>query len=492
MDGDPTALLHRLGVITDKSIDVPRASGLLLSLDYVCVVGRTTLCDIMCTTTTPSEYQEARLSPKKFSKNLNVCLPYKHSHSLEELFDAKTPMQSIKAAEARRRRNQVLKDERDEFMSKTRHDRVVKEHRERLASVKIQAAVRGYLSRPRDVAARRPPRGPHVLSPSELKDFLTDLAARLHLKPIKGLTLTGKTGKKSKHDAELRNAAAYVLQRFFYMNLMRKVARSRMHLYRLLRSVRQQWVLHRFVKRTVKRLRELRREAKMQRHAATVIQTQMRAFLARRRVRLMKRRRTRNRREEEGATIIQRSLHGRLRLFYFPDFDGFMDQLQEAVIEAELNALMFFAGDERQTELDRQAELELMYLEDLRARRAAEYAEWLRQQELERLRLQELERLARLAAEEEERRRLLEEENRRDELRRMREEDEYMRRLMEEERRLRELALMRKEDLASQRANKFWADERRRLEEEVRVQCGAVPPSRPRPLCDGFVSHATN
>ena len=358
MDPDPTSLLHRLGIVTDASMDVPTASGLLLSLDSVCVVGRTTLCDIMCTTTTPLEYQEARLSPKKFSKNLNVCLPYKHSHSLEELFDAKTPLQSIKAAEARTRRNRVLKDERDEFMSKTRHDRSVKEHREQLASVKIQASWRGCRMRPRDPTKRRPPRGPDVLSPPALKDFLTDLAARLNLKPIKGLTLTGKAGKNSKpqvrqsarlegtrpvlpisnpfplhhtHNViqmELRHAAAYVLQRVFLMNMARKAARSRMRLHCLLRAVRQRWILHRFIKQTVTRMRENRRKAKLRREAAIVIQTQMRAFLARRRVRVMKRQRTRHRREEEAATIIQRSFRGRLRLFFFPDFDDFMDQLQ--------------------------------------------------------------------------------------------------------------------------------------------------------------------
>ena len=110
---------------------------------------------------------------------------------------------------------------------------------------------------------------------------------------------------------------------------------------------------------------------------------------------------------------------------------------------------MFRVGAEYHAELNRQADMELMQLEDLRSRKATEYSDWLRQQELARLRQLDKDRLAREAAEAEERRRLLEEQRRLSELESMREEDLRMRLIMEEERRLRELALMRAEDEAS-------------------------------------------
>jgi hypothetical protein len=185
---------------------------------------------------------------------------------------------------------------------------------------------------------------------------------------------------------------------------------------------------------------------------------------------MLRRQRVRFLRELEAATILQRAFRGKLAIFQFPEFDLLQDELEKAVIEAEINGLMFQVGDEIQTELERQVELELMYLEDIRSRRAAEYAEWLRQQELERLRQLELERLARLAAEAEELRRLLEEQNRQQELVLMRKEDDAVRARMDGESALVELAKMRLEDLESRRMNKFWEDERRRLAEEERLR----------------------
>ena len=141
----------------------------------------------------------------------------------------------------------------------------------------------------------------------------------------------------------------------------------------------------------------------------------------------MKRGRTRYNRELEAATILQRAFRGRLRLFNFPEFDDMMVALEASVLEAEINGLMFAVGDEIQTELERQADLELMYLEDIRSRKAAEYADWLHQQELDRLRQLELDRLAREAEEADALRRKVEEQNRLNELRLMRAEEEYER-----------------------------------------------------------------
>ena len=427
---------------------VPTVKGMLLSIDYIATVIRTTLCDIMCTTSTDMEYVEDVTSPhrKKFAKSHNVALPYRKTSSFEEMFDAVTPLQQIKVIEAKVKRNKILQDEKEEFMRKTRSDRQEKQDREKLAATKIQAIFRGYWKRPRDPSKRRPPRGPEILSQQELRDFLTELQFRLNLKPIKGLTLTGKDSKNTKINHQLRMAGAFALQRFFHLIVARNRAQQRMSRVRLVKSVHQKWLLHRFFRDTLRRMANWKKEVARRDAAAIVIQNKIRAFQACRKARLKRRQRTRNRRELEAATIIQRAFRGRLSVFYFPDFASLLSKVEEAVIEAEINALMFKVGAEYHAELSRQADMEMMLLEDLRSRKATEYAEWLRQQELERLRQLDKDRLAREAAEAEERRRLLEEQQRLLELESMQEEDFRMRRIMEEERRVRELALMRAED----------------------------------------------
>ena len=427
---------------------VPTVKGMMLSIDFIATVIRTTLCDIMCTTSTDTEYVEDVTSPhrKKFARTLNVALPYRKTSTFEEMFDAVTPLQQIKVIEAKTKRNKILQEEKEEFMRKTRTDRQEKQDREKLAATKIQAIFRGYWKRPRDPSKRRPPRGPEILSQQELRDFLTDLQYRLNLKPIKGLTLTGKDSKNSKLNHELRMAAAYALQRFFHLIVARNRAQQRMRQVRLVKTVHQKWLLHRFFRRSLRRMKDHKNEIARRKAAAIVIQKKIRAFQACRKTRLKRRQRTRNRRELEAVTIIQRAFRGRLSVFYYPDFDLLLSMLEAAVIEAEINSLMFKVGTEYHAELNRQADMELMQLEDLRSRKATEYGEWLRQQELARLRQLDKDRLAREAAEAEERRRLLEEQRRLLELESMREEDLRMRRIMEEERRLRELALMHAAD----------------------------------------------
>lgn len=55
----------------------PTAKGLNQSVMNYLVTGRTTFCDLMCVTTTSVEYDEGNIHRKKFSKTLNIALPYK-------------------------------------------------------------------------------------------------------------------------------------------------------------------------------------------------------------------------------------------------------------------------------------------------------------------------------------------------------------------------------------------------------------------------------
>jgi hypothetical protein len=466
---DPEFAAGRRYAEGDDTFTVPTASGMLLSINAVIVMGRTTVCDIMCTTTTDVEYTGGIGPPKKFAKALNVALPYRKTMSFDELFEAKTPLQQMKVVEARAKRNKVLQLERQQYLRQTHADRVEKENREKVAATRIQALFRGYRARPKDPTRRRRPRGPVVLKQQQMREFLTDLQAQLGFKPIKGLTLTGKE-RNSKRLNVLRNAAAYVVQRFFQMITARKYARAQMQRVRKAKILHARWTIYRCMKLSMTVLAGWRQRDRKRNAAAVTIQTQMRAFLARRRVRLLIRDRVRYRRELEAATIIKRAFRGKIDLFKFPEFDRLLEELETAVVDAEVDSLMFFVGDEIQTELERQADLELMYLEDKRSRAAAEYAEWLRQQELERLRLLELERLARLAAEEEARRLAEEAARRQQELQWMAAEEALGQEIAAEARRQDELALMRKEDAHAAKMRRVWDEERRRLAEEERLR----------------------
>ena len=121
--------------------------------------------------------------------------------------------------------------------------------------------------------------------------------------------------------------------------------------------------------------------------------------------------RTRLSRENEAATIIQRSFRYALAKFYYPDFEGFLLKLEDAIFESEILDSISITAEIMSQEASQKAALDKLRAEEERLRRAA-LAEQKRLDELARLREASYRMAQRLAEEEAERLLALEESNR--------------------------------------------------------------------------------
>jgi hypothetical protein len=263
----------------DKVIRV--REGLEQSTASISVSGRTTICDLMVVTTTSVEFNEPSIQRKKFSKSLNVALPYKKTHSIEEIsLHNVTPFQEMRNAETIKERNILLKIERDEFMGKTMKDRLIKKKREAIAATNIQASFRGYCSRPR-ILYRRRPKGPTILTVEEYRALLCELTSKLNLSHIPGLTLKMKT-KSSRQKQRVENAAAFGIQTFFKMLVEKRRAKKF-----IFKKQRQKYFasLH-VLRRIIRKFIDMCRISKIIRRKRDLvsikIQARIRMFLARR------------------------------------------------------------------------------------------------------------------------------------------------------------------------------------------------------------------
>lgn len=258
-------------------------TGLEQCVTSTTVTGRTTYCDLLCVTTTSIEFFESSVPRKKFSKNLNVSLPYKKTLSLEEMSNKNTtPYQAMRNLETKKQRNKLLKIERVEFMRRIRADRVAKFKRETIGATKMQALFRGYLSRPKTITSRRKPKGPEVLSLEQWRSLLCDLTSKLNLAHIQGLTLKMKT-KSSRQRNRIDTAAAFRIQKFFRMLVERSSARDCMTKMRMTKEVRAINVLRIIFMNFLSKLRSTKQINKIKSACSIKIQSSIRIFLAKRR-----------------------------------------------------------------------------------------------------------------------------------------------------------------------------------------------------------------
>lgn len=262
---------------------VVTACGLQQSVTATTVSGRATYCDLMCTTTTSSEFFEENVPRKKFAKALNVALPYKKHLCLEEISHKNvTPFQGMKNSETIKQRDKLLKLEREEFMRKTAYDRMMKLKAERLGATKLQSLFRGYASRPKIASNRRRPKGPRVLSPEELRNFICDLTSKLNLSHIQGLTLKMKT-KNSRQRYRIENAAAFRIQKFFKMLVARRKAKIYMAKVERKKHFAALSVLRRVLRHFAQIIRKRKDLEAFKRACCIKIQSSIRIFEARRR-----------------------------------------------------------------------------------------------------------------------------------------------------------------------------------------------------------------
>jgi hypothetical protein len=185
---------------------------------------RTTLCDIQCTTNTPFPVDELPPPPDAI-KQITATLPYDRPLAgLVGPMKCTTKFQKYKIDDSIVRKMAELKRDREVYFRKLQQEKAETMMRKNKAATKIQAAFRGYRSRPKK-NRYIPKRKPNVfLSHFELYDELCKMASDLNLNPIPGLNLESRT-KASKRKVRIENAAAFRLQKFFRMLYQKSMAK---------------------------------------------------------------------------------------------------------------------------------------------------------------------------------------------------------------------------------------------------------------------------
>ena len=259
--------------------------GLCLSVDSVVSATRTTMCDVMCTTNTPTMCSVPGELPAFQRLKPDASMPY-NNRSAPKLPKGNTSFTVYKNIEIKNCKSDELKKERETFFSKMEADRKVKLEREMRAVVKLQAFVRGILARPWPEETRKSKKPPVIrlgVPNSEvvlqLQDELCGHCVKLGLKPISGLSLEyrNKTNKRRKR---IELAAALRLQSYFRMIKCVLTTRSKMLSARKAIRNRAALVITKFF-RWVRRVAAHDKMQNAHRNSSVIkIQTRFRMFLA--------------------------------------------------------------------------------------------------------------------------------------------------------------------------------------------------------------------
>ena len=272
-----------------------------------------TMCDVLCTTNTTIKYGVAPVEHKM--KDTVGILPFKgrRIQRVTQLVKGETPWQKHKMTEAHASRNVSLKDERDEYMAHLEEEKFEKNWIDFLCATRIQAIWRGMLSRDkldkrrsRPLIYKRRRKPVYKVVQSQMQDELCELAHKLDLKPIPGLCLVSR-GKASKRMKKIQSAAAFRMQIFFQLIVAREKARRVLMEKRHERIFKAARTVARFFKSLKMRTFSYRCRVEKQTKAVAIIQNSCRAYLSRHRVRVLRRRVVRYRRETNASIILQRN-----------------------------------------------------------------------------------------------------------------------------------------------------------------------------------------
>jgi hypothetical protein len=300
------------------SFTAPCAAAMYLSVDSIISASRTTTCDVMCTTNTPSVYKVPGELPSFQKEKADATLPYKHNLATKPP-KGNTAFTLYKNIESKNSRSNDMKRERDEFFGKMERDRREKMERELVAVVKLQAFVRGILVRPWPEETRKSKKPPIIqvgMSSSavvqKIQDELCSYSVHLGLKPISGLSLENRY-KQNKRRNRIELAAAMRLQSYFRMIKCIMLTRRRLTKARETMKQRASLVITKFFK-WVRRVAEYHKMQNANRNSSVVkIQTRFRMFVAYHRVKKMKIQRYYARRTHDAQIIIRRNLYDGMR-----------------------------------------------------------------------------------------------------------------------------------------------------------------------------------
>ena len=314
------------------------------SISRYIYTGRSTGCDIMCCTNT----SKATAVPVVKDPTTAVTLPYTKKFSFASLGKGETPWQKLKFDEARISRNNALKMERDAFVERLHADRRALEEIEAEEKTLLAAApgsgggggdcdidvnadpdastkgknesrnyalfvrhsLRPVVSRKLTLSKEEERRMMREIG--ELQDELCSLAAKMSLKPIRGLTLEPR-GKASRRKRQVENAAARRLQKWCKMLAAKRLAKQRCQIFRDEKRSQAAKTIQVMFKKIGTKSFLKNCEAGRKNDAAKVIQCAGRKFLAVHRVRVLKRQSKRSRLVKHANTVLHRSMKAKLK-----------------------------------------------------------------------------------------------------------------------------------------------------------------------------------
>lgn len=238
---------------------------------------RTTLCDIMCTSNTPMPLLELPTPPEKM-RPLLATLPY-DKVPLVGPMKASTKFQKYKVDGNRSRLVEELKKDHEEFLLKVQFEKESVGNKKKKAATKIQAAFRGFKSRPKKHSYIPNKKPKTAMTQNEIQDELCKMAVGLKLKPIPGLNLEWRA-KASKRKVRIETAAAYRMQKFFRMISARNLAKvvvstRRMEFLNQQARIITRAIVYMKTKNFAKRVDAMKRE-----RSSIKIQAQVRKFQA--------------------------------------------------------------------------------------------------------------------------------------------------------------------------------------------------------------------
>jgi len=279
---------------------------------------RTTLVDVMTTLNTASFAKGAKPEILKLKTSEIAALPQRtEAVSLKSVMSpgrgGKTSFEKLRSLDAHYQRCQSLLDERDDYFLALYAEKQAKDDMQHFCATLIQAVFRGFNARPRMGYRWAPPRSPGLkfktwkFAPNELFDELCDLAAKIKMPRLPGLTLEPR-GKSSKRQKNIMLAARRRLVLFFHMIRARNVARRYIAEVKARRNHVMQKRIVRLFRMIFAKSFTSKAMAVKRGRGATKINNFCRQFLARKRIRLLKRTTRNMRRRNEGAIIITRNM----------------------------------------------------------------------------------------------------------------------------------------------------------------------------------------
>ena len=281
---------------------------------------RTTNVECMTTVSTQAFVKNQKPPIFKQSTSASATLPQrKDDTSLwaqsSPMRGGKTRFEKLIGIDFHYQRCKTLIEERDNYFLELYAEKQAKDDMDHYSATLIQAAFRGWITRPRrGHFARTPPRSPGLkfrtwkFAPHEIADELCEHAEKLKLSKITGMTLEPRN-KASKRKIAMQKAALRRIVILFRMVVARTRAKRIVAIKKQEKNDKLSKRVSRFFRWIFAKSFTRKAMAHKKNKCATVINNKIRQYLSWNRVRILKRNRVLNRREQEAGIVLLRNFY---------------------------------------------------------------------------------------------------------------------------------------------------------------------------------------